>query len=172
MPRPGDPDIIKRFAHAVADGHPVSTAATTAGIEQSTARRWLQDGEQELAAYEEQVMQTESDEETLSAEHGSHVAFYKAYERACADFVTGNLGVLNAAKGPEGKSWVPALALLKARRPKDFGDRQYSFVETKTEVNVTFSVEALSPARQRALAELALKSLPPGDVVEGEVVSE
>ena len=166
MPRPSDPDIIKRFATSLAAGHPVSTAATIAGISQSTATEWLARGAEQLEALGDVDLNLDLEQ---AEELGSHVAFTLATERALAAFVEDNLGVLNAAKGPKGKSWVPALALLKARRPKDFGDRQYSFIETKTEIAVTFSVEALSPARQRALAELALKSLPaPVEVVEGD----
>ena len=165
MPRPGDPDLVERFTSALANGHPVATAATMAGISERTAHDWIQQGNEELDALEDVA-------EPEPRELGSHAQFALATQRALAAFVEDNLGVLNAAKGPEGKSWVPALALLKARRPKDFGDRQYSFIETKTEIAVTFSVEALSPARQRALAELALKSLPPGEVIEGEVVGD
>ena len=65
------------------------------------------------------------------------------------------------------------MTLLERRRPQDFARRFEAKVETTIDQHVTFSVEALSPERQRALAELALKSLPaPVDVVEGVVVSD
>lgn len=162
LPRPGDPDIIERFCTAIADGHKPRTASTLAGIDESTARRWLSDGEQEQAEHLEH-----------GGKPGSHVAFYLAFKQAEAQAIDDNLRVLNLAKGPQGKSWVPALALLKALAPREYGDRQYSFVEHSGEVSVTFTVEELPPDRRRALAELALKQLAaPEDVVAGEVVGD
>ena len=81
-----------------------------------------------------------------------------------------NLGVVNSATS-QPKGWVPAMTLLERRDPANFARRFEAKVETTIDQHVTFSVEALSPARHRALAELALKSLPPpADVVDGEVV--
>lgn len=167
MPRPGDPDIIKRFTLATGQGHTMRTAATLAGISRETARGWVERGIEQLEAQE----QVPADSAEASAEPGSHAAFAAGYLEAQAAFVSENLGILNEAKGPKGKSWVPALALLKALFPKEYGDRQYSFIETKTDINVTFSVEALPPARQLALAQLAVLRLKePEDVVDGELV--
>ena len=83
-----------------------------------------------------------------------------------------NLGVVNKSTS-QPKGWLPAMTLLERRDPANFARRFEAKVETTIDQHVTFSVEALSPERQRALAELALKSLPaPADVVEGELVSD
>jgi hypothetical protein len=89
-----------------------------------------------------------------------------------ARFVARNLGVVNASTvGPKG--WLPAMTLLERRQPQDFARRFEAKVETTIDQHITFSVEALSPDRQRALAELALKRLPaPEDVVDGELVGD
>ena len=162
MPRPGDPELIKLFADAIEQGHGTATAATLAGIGQTTAELWLRLGIAELEEYEEN--------EEPDAVLGSHVGFMLAHKEAVARFVARNLGVVNKSTA-EPKGWLPAMTLLERRDPANFARRFEAKVETTIDQHVTFSVEALSPARQRALAELALKSLPaPVDVVEGEVV--
>ncbi len=164
MPRPGDPDLIKLFADATEEGHGINTAATLAGISGATAHDWIRYGNEELEAYQAQA--------DPDGELGSHAAFAQAHKEAVARFVARNLGVVNeSTAGPKG--WVPAMTLLERRDPANFARRFEAKVETTIDQHVTFSVEALSPARQRALAELALKSLPAPeqdqDTVEGEV---
>ena len=60
--------------------------------------------------------------------------------------------------------------LMKNRWPDRWRDQHE--VKTTVQYQHTFSVAELSPERQRALAILALKSLPApeGDVVDGEIV--
>ena len=161
MPRPEDPELIKLFADAIEQGHGTATAATLAGISGRTADDWIRFGNEELAEYQEQ--------EDPDAELGSHVTFAQAHKAAVAAFVARNLGVVNSATS-QPKGWLPAMTLLERRDPANFARRFEAKVETTIDQHVTFSVEALSPARQRALAELALKSLPAGEVVEGGVV--
>ena len=154
MPRPGDSELIALFADATEQGHGVGTAATLAGIHQTTAAEWIREGIAEREAGEE----------------GSHIAFALAHKEAVARFVARNLGVVNeSTAGPKG--WLPAMTLLERRQPQDFARRFEAKVETTIEQHVTFSVEALPPERQAALHELALKRLTaPEDVVDGEAV--
>ena len=65
---------------------------------------------------------------------------------------------------------APVIFQLKNRRPDKWRDQHE--IKTTVEHHHTFSVQELSPERQRALAELALKTLPApeGDVVDGELV--
>ena len=165
IPKPDDLELIKLFADAIEQGHGTSTAATLAGISESTATLWLRLGTEELETYQAQ--------DDPDGELGSHVAFLSAHKEAMAGFVARNLGRINAAVDDEKKGWVPAMTILERRDPANFARRFEAKVETTIEQHVTFSVETLPPERQRALAELALKQLGPGpDVVDGELVGD
>ncbi|KKN39239.1 hypothetical protein LCGC14_0745220 [marine sediment metagenome] len=156
MPRPDDPSVLRRIYQATRKGHPITTAGTLAGLGESTAYEWYKLGQAQLQDGEE---------------HGSHVRFAKVVNLAEAQRVDALLDLITE-HGRKG-NWVALMTREERRRPQDFARRFEAKVETTIDQHVTFSVEALSPARQRALAELALKSLPAPeqdqDTVEGEV---
>ncbi len=137
MPRPNDPDIIRRFADATRKGHPVATAATLAGLEQSTASRWLTQGRDEA-------------ELRSDGELGSHVAFFMEHERAVAAFAERNLDVVNEAAAQGAKGWLPAMTLLERRMPRDFGRNERLEIDTRT-VAVSVTLEALPEGQREAL---------------------
>ncbi len=135
LPRPTDPDIIERFATATRRGHPTATAATLAGIEQSTATRWLALGAEEREA-------------RTDGELGSHVAFFMEHKRALAAMVDDRLGVIEDAAHAKG-GWVPAMTLLERRMPRDFGRNERLEIEQRV-VNVNISA-SLGPGQRAAL---------------------
>ncbi len=150
MPRPDDSDIIKTYCQAVAQGHPLDTAATLAGIGATTARDWIIQGEQALAASE--------DGELRAEELGSHAVFARSVKQAEADFVSENLTAVHAARDADHKNWPAAMTLLERRRPRDFGRQQYLEVEThSTSIQLVVPLGAL-PALERLLG----RQLPAG----------
>ncbi len=140
MPRPGDPDIIKRFTSATRKGHPVATAATLAGIGGPTATQWLAAGNAEL--------ELAKDGEEL----GSLARFAQAHKDALAELVDDRLGVIEDAAHAKG-GWVPAMTLLERRMPRDFGRNERLEVEAKS-IAVTIDYAALPPAQREALIAL------------------
>lgn len=155
MPRPNDPELLKAYCQAIAQGHPAATAATIAGIGEATAREWMLIGEQALAASE--------DGELRAEELGSHAAFTRAVKQAQADFVSQNLAVVNASRS-EAKGWLPAMTLLERRRPRDFGRQQYLEVEQRS---LSISV-SLPPGALPALERLMGRTLPEQAITEGQ----
>ena len=160
IPKPDDPDIIARFSQAVAIGHPVGTACTLAGMEQSTASRWLTQGEQESAAHEANGAE----------EPGSHVAFFRAFKASQAEFCARNLGVVTDAANLGGaKGWLPAMTLLERRMPQDFGRRTEVSVKSESViVHVTATLSEATQAKVWAIAARAQKALPPPAQDDGE----
>ncbi len=148
MPRPDDPDIIRRFADATRKGHPVATAETLAGLGGRVAGDWLRIGNEQLDAGDEQ---------------GSHAAFASAHKSAVADFAERNLGVINDATS-QPKGWLPAMTLLERRMPRDFGRNERLEIETKS-LSVSVSYESLPPAQRAAL--LALLGDQPKQLTDG-----
>jgi hypothetical protein len=152
MPRPDDSDLIERFTDAIANGHPVSTAATMAGFAGYTANEWIALGEAELEQVPTDVYHGRYDEA------GSHVPFVLAYKQALAVFCDANLRVIGAAT--QGKNgWLPAMTLLERRMPGDFGRRTEVSVQQRS-VNVHVTAQ-LSEGTLLKLMALAAEELRP-----------
>lgn len=156
MPKPDDPDLLKAYCQAIAQGHPAATAATIAGIGEATARDWMLIGEQALAASE--------DGELRAEELGSHAAFARAVKQAQADFVAQNLAYVNEARA-QAKGWLPAMTLLERRRPRDFGRQQYLDVEQHNTHTIQLVVP---PGAEAALLRLMGRTLPEQTITEGQ----
>ncbi len=158
MPKPDDPDILKRIAEATRLGHPLVTAATLAGIGEMTANDWRARGNDELAL-------------TVGGEPLSpHALFAWTLKCAEAGQVDADLGVVEAAisEAPS-KGWVPAMTRLQRRQPQHFSERRELHVTGSVGINVNVLVtelpsEARAIALERAAAALrsAVPQLPPG----------
>ena len=142
LPRPDDPDILKRIYEATLAGHPLTTAAELAGIEQSTASKWFAKG----------LEQIEVDE------GGSHIAFVQTVRRAEAEMVERMLGTINVAAF---MNWQPAMTLLERRLPRHFGRQQHQTVEQRT-LTVNVDLTAMPPSVQRSVLAEQLRRLPEG----------
>ncbi len=152
MPKPDDPDIIRRFADATRKGHATATAAQLAGIGHATALQWLVAGNADLdAAQDGGVL-------------GSHAGFALEHNQALADLVDAKLGQIHdaAASGP--KFWPAAMTLIERRFPRDFGRNDRLEVETKS-VSVHVTLDAL-PEGQREALIAALSRTPPQALLE------
>ena len=138
MPRPNDPEIIKRFAEATAKGHPVATAAQLAGISRVTAQEWIVQGNAQLEAGDEL---------------GSHASFAAEHNQALAALVDAKLDQIHdaAASGP--KFWPAAMTLIERRFPRDFGRNERLEIEQRTVTLVT-TYDQLPPAQREALIAL------------------
>jgi len=133
MPKPNDPDIIKRFADATRKGHPTATAATLAGISRVAAQDWIRAGDAQLDAGD--VL-------------GSHAAFASEHQLAMAELVDSKLDVIQDATH-EAKGWLPAMTLLERRMPRDFGRNERLEIDQRV-VNVNLSA-TLGPGQRAAL---------------------
>lgn len=146
MPRPGDPDIIKRFADATRKGHPVATAATLAGISVRTADNWLALGVEEADIALEQGTH---DAQGHDAEQGPHVPFMLAVRAAEADAVDAHLAVFEEVSNKPGH-WQRSAWYLERKHAGTFGMRQHITSESRS-VSVNVTLEALPEAQREAL---------------------
>lgn len=140
MPRPDDPEILKRIAEATKLGHPIATAATMAGLGEATGTQWLARG----------VADLEADPE--AAELSPHARFALAVKAAEAEMVDAKLSVINkATQEAPSKAWVPAMTLLQRRRPQDFSERRELHVTGTVQIDARVIVAEL-PTAARAIA--------------------
>ena len=141
LPKPDDPDIVKRVTDATLLGHPIQTAGRMAGLGHTTAWEWLRKGTALLVEHPE----------VDPAELGSHAVFADAVEKARAEMVDKQLRRIDmAAKEP--KNWPAAMTLLERRLPDDFGRNQrIEFNRTET---VTHRLE-LGTAEAAILVRIA-----------------
>ena len=154
MPKPDDPDIIRRFADATRKGHPVATAATLAGISRVTAQDWLREGNAQLDA---------GDAEHAGTVLGSHAAFASAHREAEAVAVDAHLAVFNEISNKPGH-WQRSAWYLERKYADTFGMRQHTTVDTRT-VAVSVTLDAL-PEGQREALIAALSRTPPQALLE------
>ena len=143
MPRPGDVAIIAIVTEAVEQGHPLTTAATKAGISEATARQWYAEGLAQLDAGDEL---------------GSHVRFAQGIRDAQARFVDGNLAIVHRDMATPGKGWLPAMTLLERRMPQHFG-RQNRLDVSVEQRSVNVNIELSGPAAE-AMALLIAERRP------------
>ena len=153
MPRPNDPDIIRRFADATRKGHATATAAQLAGIGHATALQWLASGNADLDAHDAHV----------GTVLGSHAGFALEHKQALAELVDSKLDVIQDATA-QPKGWLPAMTLIERRFPRDFGRNDRLEVETKS-VSVHVTLDAL-PEGQREALIAALSRTPPQALLE------
>lgn len=154
MPRPNDPDIIRRVAEAVRKGHPITTAGILAGLGDSVANYWWRTGCEQLEAGEE---------------HGSHAPFARAVKRAQAEMLERCLVPINDQI--EQGNWVPGMTLAERRFPQDFGRNQT--VSIKQETLTVILTGTLPPGAEAELLRQRLARLeapkliePPGGIQE------
>jgi len=146
LPKPDDPDILRRIAEATRKGHSIETAGNLAGLGKTVAWDWLRQGSALLDAAPPGIP---------AEELGSHAVFAKAVRDAEAEMVDAKLDVIHEdMHRGNGKGWLPAMTLLERRRPQDFGRFQRIEVEQRT---VTLSLTAQYPPE--VLAFLAQRML-------------
>ena len=161
MPRPDDPELLKRAYFAIQAGHPNATAAHYIGISAPTLYEWVRLGDKELGepgAFETAraiVDQAETDPGLVSELRrelglGSHALFAYTVKQAQAEFVSENLDVVNQAKAGD-KGWLPAMTLLERRRPQDFGRQQR--IEVDQHVTVTVSLPPQTTSELLAMTQ-------------------
>lgn len=139
MPKPDDPEILRRIAEATRLGHPLATAAQLAGIVERTAHEWRAIGTEELSI------------DLESGELSPHALFAQTLNQAEAEMVDAKLGVINAAtEEAPSKAWVPAMTLLQRRRPQDFSERRELHVSGSVQIEARVVVAEL-PTEVRAL---------------------
>ena len=142
LPKPDDPEILDAIASDVARGVALRFAAVAAGISEDTAYQWMQQGAQELAAFE-----------TDGVELGSRALFAKTVKEAQAACVQDCVTRWRSAAPNDWQRW-PTLA--ERVFPAEYGKRTYQEVDQRTlSVNVTAQ---LDPAQAEALLRMLSRS--------------